>query len=159
MATLRSLFEDLGFADVRTVLNSGNVVFSAGARRADLLDRIVAGLASSLSLRSPVTVLSAAEVVAVVRDNPLARRAVDPSSLLVVVPRMRSDLRRLAPLLEKRWGREALALGPRVAYVWCGNGIPRSPLWSAVDRALERTGTARNLATFGRIQALVTKRP
>ena len=35
MADLRSLFSDLGYADVGTLLNSGNVVFSAGSTRAD----------------------------------------------------------------------------------------------------------------------------
>src|SRR5215468_2583220 len=41
MADLRALFESLGFRDVRTVLNSGNVVFSAATKgRGDVLARI-----------------------------------------------------------------------------------------------------------------------
>jgi uncharacterized protein (DUF1697 family) len=153
MADLRALFEDLGFRDVSTVLNSGNVVFSA-AGRGDVAARIEKGLAG-LGVRPIVTILSAAEVVSAVRDNPLSKVATRPSDLLVVVPHERSDLKRLRPLLDKRWAPEALALGRRVAYVWCGAGIPRSPLWNAVDRALARTGTARNLATLTRLMALV----
>ena len=148
MSELRALFESLGFGNVTTVLNSGNVVFSSPDRGAVLLARIEKGLAGRLDLTSPVTILTAREVTAAVRDNPLSRIANNPSHLLVVVPRRRSDLDRLRPLLERRWGREALAIGGRVAYVWCGNGIPRSPLWYAVDRALERSGTARNIATM-----------
>src|SRR3954465_1245273 len=80
MADLRALFEDLGFRDVRTLLNSGNVIFSvpAGQRR-DVGARIEKALASKLGLACSVIVLSADEVAGVVRNNPLARVATNPS--------------------------------------------------------------------------------
>ena len=158
MADLRALFARLGFRDVQTVLNSGNVVFTVdkGVRR-EVLARIECALASKLHVTAPLTLLSAREVETTVRENPLARVVTNPSNLLVVVPRARADLRRLQPLLAQRWAPEALAVGQRAAYVWCGNGIPRSPLWSAVDRAFARTGTARNLATFTRVLALLER--
>src|SRR5262245_23697075 len=120
MADLRALFEGLGFRDVRTVLNSGNVVFSSRDRgRAQVRARIEKGLAARLGLTLPVTVLSRGEVAAVVRCNPLSRVATNPSHFLVVVPRTRSDRRRLQPLLAQRWAPESLALGDRAAYLWC----------------------------------------
>jgi uncharacterized protein (DUF1697 family) len=107
MADLRALFERLGFPEVRTVLNSGNVVFSVpDSRRGDVAGHIRRGLASRLGLASPVTMLSRAEVVAAVRGNPLADLAVNPSWLLVVVPHDPSDRNRLRPLLEGRWAPE-----------------------------------------------------
>jgi uncharacterized protein (DUF1697 family) len=149
MAQLRVLFEGLGFRNVRTLLNSGNVIFSApNQRRTNLRARIESGLAAKLGLTSPVIVLSGAEVTAVVRKNPFSDVATNPSRLLVMVPPTRSELRRLRPLLKESWAPEALALGTRVAYLWCANGVARSPIWAAVDRALKRAGTVRNLATF-----------
>jgi uncharacterized protein (DUF1697 family) len=160
MADLRALFERLGFRDVRTLLNSGNVVFSAPTRgRGDLRALIEKALASRLGLTSPVTILSADEVTAAVRDNPLSRVATNPSHLLVLVPQFPSDLGRLRPLLNKRWSPEVLALGNRVAYLWCANGVAKSPLWAAVDRALERRGTARNIATLTKAVALIEGSP
>ena len=154
MADLRALFEDLGFCDVSTLLNSGNVVFSAPATKRDnVLVRIEKALASKLQVTPPVTVLSADEVAAVVRDNPLARVATNPSRLLVVVPLFPSALDRLRPLGKERWSPEVFALGRRVAYLWCARGVAKSPLWTAVDRALERSGTARNMATMTKIMA------
>lgn len=156
MEDLRALFERLGFRDVRTLLNSGNVVFSAPTRGADGLSaRLERELASGLGLTSPVTLLSGEEVVAVVRDNPLSSVANRLSHLLVMVPRVPSDLGRLKPLLKMRWSPEALALGRRVAYLWCANGVARSPVWNAVDRALARSGTVRNIATFTKIRAVI----
>src|SRR5689334_8315750 len=104
MTDLRVLFESLGFRDVRTLLNSGNVVFSVpGARQRGALARIEKALAGRLGLTCPVIVLSSDEVVAAVQDNPLAGVADNPSWLLVVVPRELSDRDRLRPLLKERW--------------------------------------------------------
>jgi uncharacterized protein (DUF1697 family) len=160
MADLRVLFERLGFRDVRTLLNSGNVIFSAPSKgRADVLARIEKRLASKLGITSPVTVLSGQEVAAAVRGNPFSDISTNPSHLLVVVPRTRSDQRRLRPLLEEQWAPEALGVGRRVAYLWCANGVAKSPLWAAVDRTLQRSGTARNIATFTKLMALVEGLP
>jgi len=161
MADLRVLFEGLGFLDVRTVLNSGNVVFSVATKgRGEVLaQRIEKAVAARLGLSSRVSVLSADEVAAAVRDNPLSNVATNPSHLLVIVPPVPSDLGRLRPLLKERWGPEALALGTRVAYLWCANGVAKSPLWAAVDRALERAGTARNIATITKVRALLEGPP
>jgi len=160
MADLRVLFVGLGFRDVRTLLNSGNVIFSAPNKgRGDVLARIEKGLASKLGLTSPVTVLSGREVAAAVRNNPFSGVATNPSHLLVVVPRTRSDLGRLRPLLKERWAPEALALGSRVAYLWCANGVAKSPLWATVERALERSGTARNMATMTKLMTMVARPP
>jgi uncharacterized protein (DUF1697 family) len=161
MADLRVLFEGLGFLDVRTVLNSGNVIFSVPTKgRGNVLAQsIEKALASRLALSSRVTVLRADEVAAAVHDNPLSNVATNPSHMLVFVPRVPSDLGRLKPLLKQRWAPEALALGSRVAYLWCANGVAKSPLWTAVDRALERGGTARNIATIAKVMALLEGPP
>ena len=160
MADLRAVFEGLGFREVRTLLNSGNVVFSVSDRqRDDLLARIEKALASRLGLASPVTLLSADEVATAVRDNPLSTVATNPSHLLVVVPHVPSGLRRLKPLFKERWTPEALALGSRVAYLWCAKGLAKSPLRIAVERALGRSGTGRNMATLTKVMAVLDGPP
>jgi uncharacterized protein (DUF1697 family) len=160
MEDLRALFEGLGFRNVRTLLNSGNVIFSAtSTARGELPTRIEKGIAANLALASAVTLLSRREVVAAVRNNPFSCVSTNPSHLLVMVPRKSSDLARLQPLLKQVWAPEALGLGSRVAYLWCANGVPRSPLWNAVDRALKRTGTVRNIATLTKAMALVRHIP
>jgi uncharacterized protein (DUF1697 family) len=156
MADLRALFEGLGFGDVRTVLNSGNVVFSAPrTRRGDVHKRIRESLADELGVTAPVILLSGREIAAAVRGNPLADVATNSSHLLVVVPRQSSDRQRLKPLLERRWAPEKLAIGERVAYLWCANGVADSLLWPAVERALDRAATARNIATMTKLANLV----
>ena len=155
MADLRALVEDLGYGDVRTLLNSGNIIFTVpSTKRGDPATRIEKAIASRLGVSARVTVLTAAEVVAAVRDNPLSEVANNLSRLLVMVLADPTARMQLKPLLKQSWNPEAIALGRRVAYLWCPRGVIDSQLAVAVSRALGDAGTARNMATMMKIQAL-----
>jgi uncharacterized protein (DUF1697 family) len=155
MADLRTLVEDLGYGNVRTLLNSGNVVFTASRTAAGAASRIEKALAVKLSVAARVTVLSAAEFATAVSENALLDRAKDPSRLMVAFFSKPADRSKLGPLLRQDWGAEALALGGRVAYVWCPQGFLASPLADAVGRALGDAVTMRNWATVTRIFTLI----
>lgn len=154
MADLRALVEGLGYGDVRTLLNSGNVVFTAsGVAPGAAAARIEGALAARVGVSSRVTVLTAAELAAAIEENPLLEVADNPSRLLVAFLANAED-RRLKPLEKQDWSPEALALGPRVAYIWCPEGILASRLLEAVGRALGDGVTTRNWATVTKLQAL-----
>ena len=154
MAELRALVEDLGYGEVRTLLNSGNLVFSTPrASAGDAAARIEAAIAKRLGVSSRVTVLSAAELAAAVEANPLLDIADNPSRLFVAFLADPKD-RRLEGLMKKDWAPEALALGPRVAYVWCPAGQLESPLFEQINRALGDGVTTRNWTTVMKLQAL-----
>jgi uncharacterized protein (DUF1697 family) len=153
MADLRAMVEGLGFRTVRTLLNSGNVVFT-GPDRVDVAARIEKALVDRVGVAAKVTVLSAAEMAAVVAKNPLLKVADNPSRLLVAVLRDPADRNKLQPLMKQDWSPEALAVGPRVAYLWCPGGILESKLAEAVNRALGDGVTARNWATMLKLHAL-----
>jgi len=61
MADLRALVEDLGYGDVRTLLNSGNIIFTVPrTKRGDAAARIEKAIASRLGVSARVYVLTAA---------------------------------------------------------------------------------------------------
>lgn len=158
MADLRALVEQLGYSDARTLLNSGNVVFTVPpGNRADPGARIETGIASRLGVTTRVTVLSGKEVAAAVEGSPFGALADNPSRLMVMVLRDPATLARLKPLLKQPWTPEALALGKRVAYLWLADGVIDSPLWTAVAKMVGDGGTARNIATMTKILSLVTR--
>jgi uncharacterized protein (DUF1697 family) len=158
MADLRKLVEGLGYGDVRTLLNSGNVVFTASRAAGNAAARIEKGLATDLGVPARVTVLSAAELAGIVTENPLLEVAKDFSRLLVAVLSNPADRTKLAPLTKQDWAPEALAVGTRVAYLWCPEGILASPLGESVNRALGDAVTARNWATVLKLHALTQDR-
>ena len=155
MADLRALVEKLGYGDVRTLLNSGNIVFTGpDAPPENAAARIEAALFRRLGVSARVTVLTAAELAAVAAANPLVDAAVTPSRLLVAVLASPADRSRLKPLLKQDWAPEALAIGARAAYLWCPDGVLASRVAKAVGRALSDNVTTRNWATVTRLLAL-----
>jgi len=156
MADLRALVGDLGYGDVRTLLNSGNVVFTVPAfARNDPGPRIERAITERLGISARVTVLTRAELAVVVADNPLVGVASEPSRLLVTVLTDPADRKRLLPLARQDWAPDVLALGARVAYLWCPKGMLESRLAEAVSRLLGDGATTRNWATVTKLHALV----
>ncbi len=155
MADLRALVEGLGYGDARTLLNSGNVVFTAPrAATGQAAARIEKGLATELGVSARVTVLTAKELAAVVAENPLPQVGDDPSRFLVAFFRDPADRQKLDALRKQDWAPDALAVGTYAAYLWCAEGILESRLVESVNRTLKEAVTTRNWATVLKLHAL-----
>ncbi|SRR5690606_2965472 len=158
MAELRRMLEQLGYRDVATLLNSGNVVFKAASAKADALGtRIERAIEKTFGFSSRCFVLSARDLSTMIAENPLVERADNPSRLVVAFLPDRALGARLRPLLDQTWGEEALAVGSRAAYLWCPHGIAVSPLVEAVGRALGTEVTMRNWATVEKLARLAER--
>ena len=156
MADLRELFEDLGYIDVRTLLNSGNVVFTSPRKvSGDLARKLGEEIANRCGVSCRVVTLDADEIVEAVTSNPLASVAKDPSRFLLVALPDTAAANAVKPLLGQRWTPESIALRGRIAYLWCANGLLESPVWTAVSRATGDSCTARNLTTMTKLSSLV----
>ncbi|MEP7324985.1 MAG: DUF1697 domain-containing protein [Gemmatimonadota bacterium] len=155
MADLRGLFEELGFREVRTLLNSGNVVFTVPGRvKKDLATGIEKAMAERLGVTSRVTILTTAELDTIVAGNPLLGVATNHSRLMISVVNSAADMEHLKPLLKRDWGTDKMGVGPRVAYLWCPNSILDSELAGAVAKALGDRVTSRNWATISKLHVL-----
>ena len=155
MAELKSLVEGLGFTEVKTLLNSGNVVFTARANAVrTAAPRIQQAVLDELGVSSKVTVLTAEELGAILDENPIAGLCENPSRMLVAVFAEEGARSRALGLAKQRWAPEVMAVGKRAAYLWCVNGISAGQLGFAVDKALKTGVTARNLGTMTKLRAL-----
>lgn len=156
MADLRELLADLGYGEVQTLLNSGNVVFSAGREKAGRIgERIEGAMSERLGVSARVTVLTAAAFSTVVAENRLSDVARDPARFLVAFCSDTGRLKQLEALTRQRWTPEELAVGSVAAYLWCASGILESRLAEAVGRALGESTTTRNWTTVTRIHAVL----
>ena len=155
MADLRKLLGDLGFAQVRTVLNSGNVVYDGGkVAPADAAARIEEALVLKLGVAARVTVLSASQFAELIEQNTLAPAA-DAARLLALVLNNPADVQRLASLLQQPWQPEALALGRWAAYAWCPDGVLASKVVATLGVLLGDGVTSRNWATMQKLHVLL----
>ena len=159
MGDLCKLVADLGFADVRSVLNSGNVVFS-GPRRvpSEVASVIAEALVLRLGVASRVIVLDGDELAGIIDENPLLALASDPSRMMVFVLEHTGLRDSLMPLDERDFGEDRLAVGRRAAYVWCPNGVLESAAAAAVGKQLGDKTTSRNWNTLSKLHALCAER-
>jgi uncharacterized protein (DUF1697 family) len=160
MADLRALLEELGYADVATLLNSGNAVFTGNAEPAAThAARIRAAVRKKLGVDALVIVKSAKDIAAIVAGNALGRIATNDSKLLVAVTNDARSLAQLKQLMRLPWGAERLHVGRHAGYVWCANGILESKAAAALLKGLADAGTTRNWGTLNRIHALLGAKP
>jgi uncharacterized protein (DUF1697 family) len=158
MADLRKLLENLGYTEVKTLLNSGNAIFTGGRGAASgHAQRIRTAVAKRLGVDAIVVVKSAAEVAGIMAGNELGKLASDPARLLVAVAEQPATLASLEIVAAKAWGTEKVHVGKHAAYVWCADGILESQALTAVMKGLKGGGTTRNWATFGKIHDLLRK--
>ncbi len=148
MAGLRELFSE--FDEVRTLLQSGNVIFrgTTTERRLEQKAEKRFGFAIDFFLRS------ASEWDAIVAANPFKREAKDDPGHLVVLTLKN-------PAEELEWhGPEIVKVAGRNAYAFYPNGQGRSKLTNAVlEKNLGAKVTARNWNTVLRIQSALHTSP
>ncbi len=84
MGELRHLFESLGLQDVKTVLASGNVMFTADAPEKSLAEKIGQGLATAYGQEISVIIRSIEELESIIKKNPFRDISVTPETRLYV---------------------------------------------------------------------------
>jgi uncharacterized protein (DUF1697 family) len=156
MADLRSLVEGCGFAKVRTLLQSGNVVFETKAKPSPSLEKQLEGLlVKELGLKTPVLVRSSEEWRRVVDDNPFPKEAkADPGHLVAMPLKAKPEKGALEALRAAIVGREQVKLVGQDLYLVYPDGIGESKLTIAlIEKKLSVTGTGRNWNTTQKIAA------
>lgn len=150
MADLRALASGLGCVEVRSVLQTGNLVFGARAQPAGQLERLFDSEAKKrLGLDTDFFVRDAADWRSVLADNPFAREAArDPAHLLVLFTMQAPAPSAVQALREAITGRETVAAAGRHVYAVYPDGIGRSKLTVAlIEKKLGTRCTGRNWNT------------
>ena len=150
MADLRALIEALGYEDVRTLLQSGNVVFTgapAGAREA-----LEAAIADRFGFQVDVVLRTMQELAAIVAADPFGAEASNPTRYFVVFLSERPAAAALRALGEQDFTPERLSAGGRELYAWCPEGMQGSRLMRALGKpGLAETATFRNWSTVTKL--------
>jgi uncharacterized protein (DUF1697 family) len=160
MEDLRAVFESAGLANVRTYLQSGNVIFTTEARDlARLAARLERAVERKCGFRSAVILRTIAEMRDAVARNPFtARSGLDPARLLVTFLARDPGEAARDKVRGIRTHPEELHIAGGEFYVYYPSGIGRSRLpVAAIERALATEGTARNWNTVTRLIELAER--
>lgn len=159
MVELRALAGELGYTNVRTLRNSGNLIFDTTRAKGKTASRkIEKELYSRLNVAARVVTLTEEELHEIILKNPLSNVATEPSRLLIAILEDPNDGVLLRSILEQDWTPALIALVGRGVYLWCPGGVLASPLAKAVCRALGEKVTTRNWATMLKIEEMLKKK-
>ena len=148
MKDLATIVAELGGANVRTYIQSGNVVFEAPARSASKLpSALEAAIEERFGFRRPVILRSATELHAVLDSNPFIQRGVDTSRLYVGFLQARPS-GSVDALDAARSAGEEFELDGKELYLHFPIGVGRTRLTNQyIDRVMGTVSTIRNWRT------------
>jgi uncharacterized protein (DUF1697 family) len=159
MADLRSMMHDLGFANVRTYIQSGNVVFDDGPDDSDDVSRLIAtGIEDAFGYEVPVVVRSYSDLVQA-RSNSLQHFPVDEAAELshqksvhIIFLSDQPEEQAIEILEAGCYPDEQFVLDGREVHVRYGSGAGHAKLTlDIIEKALCVSATARNLATVEKL--------
>jgi uncharacterized protein (DUF1697 family) len=158
MADLKAMFLDLGFENVRTLLNTGNVLFHSQNKAGVNLEKL---LETEFTKRSgqqtDFFVRTAAQWKSIIARNPMtdeARR--DPGHLLVVLLKRAPSRQEVDSLRAAIVGPETVETDGQQAYLFYPAGIGQSKLTAKlIEKKLGAPGTGRNWNTVLKLGAMV----
>jgi uncharacterized protein (DUF1697 family) len=160
MKDLAAIFEAAGCEDVRTYIQSGNVVYRAGkalARRTP--DLVQAAIADEFGFDVPIVVRTAADIEIVASGNPFLAQGADPKTLHVAFLRDRPDRAKIASLDPDRSPFDSFVVRGREIYLHLPNGVAGSKLTTQYfDSRLDTISTARNWRTVLTLQKMARSR-
>lgn len=159
MADLRAVIAKLGFSDVKTLLQSGNVTFRGSPKApAKLEAQLEAAIEKRFGFKVECHVRTADEWRRVIDGNPFRAAAKkDPGHLLVScfkAPLDPANVKALQAAIAALNGPELLKADGRHLYMVFPDGVGNSKANRIIDRKLGALGTARNWNTVQKIAAL-----
>jgi len=143
MKDLAGIGESLGFAQCRTFIASGNLLFTSPVPEADVKMKLEKALSHHMGAEVPVMVRTAAEMTAVAEANPFSDR---PGNRVVAIF-LNQPLRPEALKEAKNQANERLAMGKREVYIAYPSGMADSKL--RIPGA--EKGTARNMNSISKM--------
>ncbi len=157
MAELKTLYESLGFTGVKTLLQSGNVVFEAESPDLTALThQIEAAIIRHFGFESKIILRTTAQWKDVIRRHPFsAEQLAEPSKILVTFLRDVPTTELIEAMSAEYLGSEKLHVSGHECYVYFPDGMGRTKLDNHfIERRLNTTGTGRNWNTVNKLLVL-----
>jgi uncharacterized protein (DUF1697 family) len=160
MERLRELWSELGFKNVTTYVQSGNVVFEAEGGRSNCSRAIEQKLAGETRLPVSVILKTPAELRAIIAGNPLLEeKGIDTKKLHVTFLATAASKDAWKKLSTLNAGTDRFQLSGTEIYLYCPNGYGGTKLSNGtLERLLSVRATTRNWNTINRLYEIASKK-
>lgn len=160
MNELKNLYETLGLKDVRTYIQSGNVVFTNDDFDVThVQQQLIERVAQTFGFHVEIIVRTAAELQDIIAKNPFQGQPGKETQWVVVIFLATApDNIAQENLLKTYVGPEEIFFNGKEVYIYYTNGIGRSKLsHSFIEKKLKIVGTARNWNTVLQVQEMLLR--
>lgn len=160
MADLRALLADLGYSDIKTLLNSGNAIVTTSDKPAAAEKRVEAAIKAELGLTIATMARTHQELTAAVKANPLESVADNPSRYAVAFLKDTPPAEGLARFKEidtDIHAPQCWELIGRELFIWYASGQADTKLTAVFwEKQLKVAVTARNWNTLVKLHDLTS---
>ncbi len=154
MADLKVLFEKLGYSNLHTYIQSGNVVFTSEKEKAhDLETQIKTAIKSRFKFDVEALVLELSDLEKIVASNPFDGKKLAERERIYLTVLSRKPVReKVAELVGMRNDIDDFEVIDRTVYLLCRNGYAKSAFNNnTIEKVLNVTATTRNLETMKKL--------
>lgn len=156
MKELKTILEDLGSQNVKTYIQSGNVVLQNKEKnRPKLSNRIATAIKDQFGFEPLVLLLELKEFEKAINSSPFPKAESEPKTLHLYFLTKAVEKPDLEKLNKVKKENEQYELIDRVFYLYTPDGIGRSKLAEQVEKALGVSTSARNWRTVNKIMEMV----
>lgn len=158
MKDLVKALDGIGLKDVRTYIQSGNVVFSSAKQPARLAGEIEACIEKKFGFHSTTFVLSVRDLQRAAKENPFPQADAVPTSLHLFFLAEPAKAAQLDAMNELKVKSEQFVLTKKVFYFYAPDGFGNSKLAAKAGKLLGVDTTARNWRTVGKLLELAKEK-
>ena len=154
MRELTAALEGIGLQDVRTYIQSGNLVFKSQKSAARLAAEIEGCIEKKFGFRSRTFIVSVPELQRAAKGNPFPHADEKPQALHLFFLAKPARSAQLEAMNEIKTKSEQFVLEGKVFYFYAPDGFGISKLGAKAERLLGVDATARNWRTVGKLLEL-----
>jgi len=156
MAELRALCEEIGWKDVATYIQSGNVVFTAAGQPERVEQQLEEAIEARFGLDVPVVVRSAAEWAKLAAGNPFAKEP--PNRVMLLLSKAKPAAGAERAIEERgRNGERVRRVGDALWFHYPEGAGTSKIAPSLIDRAVGSPATARNFNTVLKLREMLER--
>jgi uncharacterized protein (DUF1697 family) len=162
MSDLSALYNDLGFIEPETFIQSGNVIFStiSDILIPDIARAIETAIYNIYSFDVPVMIRTVQEMRDLITSNPYLEEVnFDPAKMAVIFLHENPSESQILKVAAVDYPPDKFRIIGREIYTFCPNGFGRTKIYTNFfENKMKVTGTARNWKTVTTLLGLVEKR-
>ena len=160
MDALREMYRQLGFSDVQSYIQSGNLIFRSNLSDSELIGKTIsAKISETFGFIVPVLVLDRDELQDTIINNPFQGNSTkDPAYMHISFLSGHPDKRLIDIILAGNYAPDECRVGDKAIYLYCPDGYGNTKLNNTFfEKKLKLTATTRNLKTSNEILAIADK--